>query len=221
MKSSVILAVSLMMTSGAVLASGSSHKPEPKQASSSSRASADANSRSSSKVVVGDVSSKSVAQGGSAKQHQEQYQDQYQEQSVDASGNANVNVNASTNHRRNPVNTAFAPALTSSNDTCMGSSSVGGQGITFGFSFGTTWKDEDCVQRKDARFLHNIQRTEVSLSLMCQKPSVRRAVELAGTRADRIACGLPYEVQDVELYTDRDWREIESRDIEYRSGESG
>jgi len=240
----VLLAVSLLAFAGIASATGSSNdshgskgpshgsshgpqKPAPQQpvaqptsqsradSNSSAKSSADANSRSSSNASIGDTSSSSIANGGSASQGQGQ------EQSVDASGNATVSVDASSNYRRNPVNTAYAAPLTSSNDTCMGSSSAGAQGITFGLSFGTTWKDNDCVMRKDARFLHNIQRTEPALSLMCQKESVRRAIEQAGTRADRIACGLPVDVYDAELYDEGDWQEIESRDNVYRDGESG
>ena len=65
-----------------------------------------------------------------------------------------------------PVNTAYAPALTASEDTCMGSSSMGVQGMTFGLSTGSTWKDTDCVRRKNARELHNMGHKEVAIALL-------------------------------------------------------
>lgn len=89
-----------------------------------------------------------------------------------------------------PVSTARAPALTSSNDTCMGSTSVGAQGLLIGLSFGTTWTDNDCITRKDARFIHNTGHRTVALSLMCGKESVRAAVARAGTPEQRAACSI-------------------------------
>lgn len=84
-----------------------------------------------------------------------------------------------------PVATAYAPALTSSNDTCMGSSSGGVQGMTFGVSFGSTWRDGDCVRRKDARLLHNMGYGSVAAALMCQKGEVAQAFADAG-----LTCGV-------------------------------
>lgn len=119
---------------------------------------------------------------------------QSQSQDTDQANAQSVTVEGDSEEfeaqRRNPVNTAYAAPLISSNDTCMGSSSVGGQGITFGFSVATTWRDGDCVRRKDARFLSNAKRNNIALALMCEKDSVRRAVELAGTREERTMCGL-------------------------------
>lgn len=218
----IVLTVSLLAIAGVASASGSSNSCRTCSTSHGSdtenTVKADSYSKSDSwsksnaeSLSKSDSYSKSTAEGGSADQNQRQ------DQTMDNSGNASVNVDASTTSRRNPVNTAYAAALTSSNDTCMGSSSAGAQGITFGLSFGTTWKDDDCVKRKDARFLHNIQRTEVGLSLMCQKDSIRLAVERAGTRADRIACGLPAGPEEVsDTYI-----EVDTRNELYRSGESG
>jgi len=189
------------------------------------RANADANSNSTSSARGGSVSdsgnsrsNSSVRDSGNstASSNQRQAQDQSQSQSASAdnsnSGNSNVTVDASSYHeaqRRAPVNTAHAAALTSSNDTCMGSSSLGGQGVTFGFSIAKTWTDKDCVLRKDARLIHNMQRSGVAMSLMCSKPSVLKAIEMAGTDADRVACGL--DVRQIE---------VESRDGEH-DGEKG
>lgn len=104
-----------------------------------------------------------------------------------------VDASSTTNYEAPeiPVSTAYAPNLTASEDTCMGSTSAGGQGMTFGISFGTTWKDENCIIRKDARFLHSAGYPAVGLSLMCSKSSVLEAVKRAGTREQKIACGLP------------------------------
>ena len=47
-----------------------------------------------------------------------------------------------------------APALTTTmTETCMGSTSMGFSGAGFGVTFGSTWRDEACVRRLDAREL--------------------------------------------------------------------
>jgi len=83
------------------------------------------------------------------------------------------------------VNSAFAPNLWATSDTCMGSSSVGVQALLFGFSTGTTWRDEDCVRRKDARELYNMGNTMpqlrvASVARMCQKSANIAAMHAAG-----------------------------------------
>jgi hypothetical protein len=86
-----------------------------------------------------------------------------------------------------PVASAFAPNLWATEDTCMGSTSFGGQGMLFGFSFGTTWRDEDCVRRKDSRELYNMGNAMpalrvAALSRMCQKPDNKVAMHAAGLK---------------------------------------
>jgi len=147
------------------------------------------------------TTSSAKATGGSAQQKQSQ------SQSLNNSGNSSatavsgdvlangaiqVSDNSSTVYKaaRIPVNTAWAAPLVASDDTCMGSTSAGGQGITIGLSFSTTWSDSDCVIRKDARFLHNAHRPDIALSLMCSKKSVKDAVRRAGTDAEKRNCGL-------------------------------
>lgn len=81
---------------------------------------------------------------------------------------------------RYPAASAIAAPLTASNDTCMGSTSAAGQGMTFGFSVGGTWTDKDCVRRKDARLLHNMGDVYAARALMCQKVEIRDAYTTAG-----------------------------------------
>lgn len=112
------------------------------------------------------------------------------DEAVDASYNDNSVYNDTSGEVDIPVATAYAPALTTSNDTCMGSVSAGGQGMTFGFSIGGTYTDNDCILRKDARFIHNMGSTGVALSLMCGKESVRAAVARAGTPEQLALCAI-------------------------------
>lgn len=82
--------------------------------------------------------------------------------------------------KRNPVSTAWAPALTSSNGTCMGSTSAGGQGVTVGLSFGTTWTDEACNSRYDAISLNALGLREAAIERLCQRDDMRKAIEASG-----------------------------------------
>lgn len=79
-----------------------------------------------------------------------------------------------------PAAQAWAPPLTSADDTCMGSTSGGVQTHFVGISGGSTWRDEDCVRRKDARLLNNMGLPGVAMSLMCQKPEIAQAATDAG-----------------------------------------
>lgn len=81
---------------------------------------------------------------------------------------------------RNPVATAVATPLTSSNDTCMGSTSIGGSAVSFGFSAGTTWTDENCVMLKNAREIWNMGFKGAALARLCMDKRNREAFELTG-----------------------------------------
>lgn len=80
------------------------------------------------------------------------------------------------------------PALTTTlSETCMGSTSLGGSGAGFGFAVGSTWRDEACVRRLDARELRSMGRggdaeTQAIFALagkerMCDDGKIRAAFE--------------------------------------------
>lgn len=73
-----------------------------------------------------------------------------------------------------------APNLTSSNDTCMGSTSVGTTMMGFGISFGTTWTDKNCVMLKNGRELWNMGMRHAGLARLCMDSLNRRALEQTG-----------------------------------------
>lgn len=91
--------------------------------------------------------------------------------------------------RRNPVNTAWAAPLVATG-SCMGSTSLGGQGITLGLSFAKTWTDSDCNRRAISNTMWNQQRPNIALSVMCNDKEVLNAVRLAGTHEEKVHCGL-------------------------------
>ena len=106
--------------------------------------------------------------------------------SVTASGlSADTLVNSSTQLRaaelsndaiksaaRHRVPDAYAPPLTTSNDTCMGSSSIGGSGAGFGVSVGSTWTDHGCTARADARVLFNMGLKDEAILRLCERPKM-------------------------------------------------
>jgi hypothetical protein len=125
-------------------------------------------------------------------QIQGQAQGQGQHQSAVSSSGGNVQSNAGNNASQatsvtveasetwRTAATASAPALATSNGTCIGSSSVGAQG-TFGLSFGTTWTDTSCDIRYDAQALAGMGMMAAATARLCQKPEIADAMALAGT----------------------------------------
>lgn len=78
------------------------------------------------------------------------------------------------------VPTVYAPNLITSNDTCMGSSSIGAGGPGFGFSFGTSWTDANCIMLKNAREMYNMGMPDVAFARLCMDELNRDAIELSG-----------------------------------------
>jgi len=127
------------------------------------------------------VNKQGQAQG--QKQHQDQDQDQHQgqlqgqAQNVEDSGNSSVHIE----NERPPVNTAYSAALATSEDTCMGSSSIGGQAVSFGLTIGTTWTDDNCQRLKNSRQLVALGYHRAATALMCFNEDVAAAMDRAGT----------------------------------------
>lgn len=76
----------------------------------------------------------------------------------------------------------LAPPLTTSNDTCMGSTSASANGAGFGVSFGSTWTDDHCKRLKMRRELWNKGMKAASLAIDCMDPGARSALEMTGTK---------------------------------------
>lgn len=119
----------------------------------------------------------------SSSNSQEQSQNQSINNSADtsSSNNSSQNVNVNTYDERDPVHTAYAAPLTSGEDTCMGSSSLGAQAVSFGVSLGTTWQDDNCQRLKNSRQLVALGYHRAATALMCVDDDVREAMEEAGT----------------------------------------
>jgi len=90
----------------------------------------------------------------------------------------NLNESGTTTLRNVP--SVSGPNLTSSNDTCMGSSSGSLNVPGFGVSVGSTWADTNCKLLKNARELWNMGMRAASLALMCNDPMNKDALESTG-----------------------------------------
>jgi hypothetical protein len=84
-------------------------------------------------------------------------------QAVSGGSTSNVDFNITS-----PKNT---PAVFSGNvyptSPCMGSSTVGGAGVGFGFSVGSSWTDDECGIRETARSFAGMGMKEDSLAVLC------------------------------------------------------
>lgn len=78
------------------------------------------------------------------------------------------------------VPSVSGPALTSSNDTCMGSVTGSVNVAGFGGSLGSTYKDVNCVMLKNARELWNMGMRGAALARMCMDADNRDALEITG-----------------------------------------
>ena len=70
--------------------------------------------------------------------------------------------------------------LTSSGDVCMGSAGGSVSTTVFAVSMGTTWVDEACVIRRDARELWNMGLQKAAVFRLCMNDGFRTALEDSG-----------------------------------------
>lgn len=92
---------------------------------------------------------------------------------------AAVDVANTTQTIRNTPSVS-GPALTSSNDTCMGSTSGSVNIAGLGIGGGSSWVDANCKMLKNSREMWNMGMRGASLALMCTDASNRDALELTG-----------------------------------------
>ena len=96
-----------------------------------------------------------------------------------------ANINAGAKIRNTP--SVSGPQLTSSNDTCMGSTSGSANGPGIGIGFGTTWTDTNCKMLKNGRELWNMGMKGAAMALMCTDSANREALELTGFECPQTA----------------------------------
>jgi hypothetical protein len=96
-------------------------------------------------------------------------------------GSASVDVDGD----EDATSSAAPVFLSTGDDTCMGSSGVGVQGMEFGFSVGSSWTDENCVMLKNARELKNQGHDKAARARLCMNDENALAFELAGEPCPR------------------------------------
>lgn len=63
---------------------------------------------------------------------------------------------------------------------CMGSSSIGGAGVGFGISFGTSWESEECQLRETSRSFANMGMKEDAIAILCTSEYAKNAPSCKG-----------------------------------------
>ncbi|MGJ7524091.1 hypothetical protein [Variovorax sp. GB1P17] len=103
-------------------------------------------------------------------------------QNVNNTGATTSTVDYQGSYTIKNVPSVNGPNLTTSNDTCMGSTSASANGPGVGLSFGTTWTDEHCKRLKMSRELWNKGMKAASLAMDCMDPAAQAALEMTGTK---------------------------------------
>lgn len=136
-----------------------------------------------------------VPAGASSVGTQEQQQTSTSEAQASTDGNVQniqFNTTAPTNtkqtveyegtYKLKNVPNVGAPPLTTSNDTCMGSTTAGVAVAGFGISFGSTWTDANCVMLKNGREMWNMGMRAAAIARMCMDEKNKESLEITGTK---------------------------------------
>jgi len=205
MKKILAIAVLSAMISSPVLAGGYGK---------GSRSNADANADSWNSNESVSISQSQGGAGGRANQDQGQGQSQganndqgqYQGQSNEDLVNVDLSNHSRTHveNQKIPASQAYAPGLVVGvNEVCMGSTTAGGQGASFGISLGSSWTDKNCVRRKDARFLANMGFRRPACELMAQKSEIAKAFRDSGINCAEQPYGTALKVEELPPLVDK------------------
>lgn len=113
-------------------------------------------------------------------------QDQTSTSAASTDGNLQaINIEASqiptdTKATIKNVPSVSGPPLTTSNDTCMGSTSGSVNIAGLGIGGGTTWTDTNCKRLKNSREMWNMGMKAAALAMMCMDEENKTALELTG-----------------------------------------
>lgn len=163
MKNLITLAVFAAISTSA-LATGKKPVPTPTPAAGSSAVSAAQASAIAAAVALAVQTQTQQAFGGNAHST--------------SGGNTVTSTTTVQAQERDPVSTAYAPALAAHN--CLGSASGGAQGAAFGFSFGSTKLDPGCDARADAATLVSMGLQRAAIARLCQREDIAKAIEASG-----------------------------------------
>ena len=107
-------------------------------------------------------------------------QDFYQGITFNSPGETHQYIQSGGTQTLKNVPSVAGPNLTTSNDTCMGSSSGSVNGPGFGVSLGSTWSDANCKLLKNSRELWNMGMKSAAMALMCTDAANMDALEMTG-----------------------------------------
>ena len=138
-------------------------------------------------VSVSNRISNDVRANASAFQAQAQKQSQVQAASANSGGNSlTVNeapipaVTSNTTTYGGEYTVKNVPAVFSGNvyptAPCMGSSTVGGAGVGFGFSIGSSWTDDECGIRETSRSFNALGLKDDAVRVLCTSKYAATAV---------------------------------------------
>jgi hypothetical protein len=85
---------------------------------------------------------------------------------------------------RYATSSAFAPPLAAT-EPCMGSSSLGATGMSFGVAMGSTWTDSTCELVKKANTEWNMGQHGSAIALLCTDDDMRYSISVSGGVLDR------------------------------------
>lgn len=115
------------------------------------------------------------------------HQESYQGITFNSPGETRQYIESGGTQTLKNVPSVSGPALTTSNDTCMGSSSGSVNGPGFGLSIGGTWSDTNCKLLKNSRELWNMGMKAAAMALMCTDSANRDALEITGYECPQTA----------------------------------
>ena len=114
-------------------------------------------------------------------------QDFYQGITFNSPGETRQYIESGGTQTLKNVPSVAGPNLTTSNDTCMGSSSGSVNGPGFGVSIGSTWSDANCKLLKNSRELWNMGMKAAAMALMCTDAANMEALEITGFECPQTA----------------------------------
>jgi len=122
--------------------------------------------RNTNKQAQGQIQGQQQGQAQSSKNRNDNRSSAYNDGN---NSSQNVTVQGDTYEAaRIPVATAYAPNIAPT-AVCMGSTSAGGQGMTFGVSIGTSWTDSNCMLLEQVRTVAAvIGDRETAQEMMCE-----------------------------------------------------
>lgn len=192
-----ILALALVMASSTAFAQTQTPVAQQQQTSTSTSQS-DATNAGNNQTVNGPT----IVVNTAATDTRDVLPPQTINQNVTQAGDTTSRVISSGSQTIKNTPSVNGSPLTSSNDTCMGSTTGSVNVAGFGGSLGSTWTDENCKMLKNSRELWNMGMKAASLALMCTDAANREALELTGFKCPTRKQDKQVVQGDGERYTD-------------------